>query len=157
MTIVNGSRKKACPITSMVSRIRLGSRLFTMSMRICSLSSNVHDAPTRKMMLNKTHWSSSQELDETPNTLRMTALMAETRTATSTSQLSVRPTERLAASMARLKFRRTFKSRPPHAPRCVETRRDRFLCGAADCDFYFVDLLVKLNPDFAQGVNGNFV
>src|SRR5260370_39381589 len=102
MTIVNGTRKNACPITSMLSRTRVGNRLFTISMRMCSLSSNVHDAQTRNMMLNNTHWRSSHELDETPNSLRTTALAVEMRTAARTSQLNVRPSHPLHALMARL-------------------------------------------------------
>ncbi len=53
MMMQSGSRKKAWPTTSMMLRTRGGSALFTMSMRMCSLASNVHDATIRKTAPNK--------------------------------------------------------------------------------------------------------
>ena len=41
-----------------------GIRLFTMSMRMCSLSSSVHGEHSRNTALNSTHCSSSQEFDD---------------------------------------------------------------------------------------------
>src|SRR6187402_744725 len=64
MMNVSGSKKNACPITSIVLRSHFGRRLFTMSMRMCSLASKVHGEQSKKTMLNSTHCSSSQELDD---------------------------------------------------------------------------------------------
>ena len=58
------------PTTSMMLRVRCGSRLFRMSMRMCSLASSVHGEQSRNTALNSTHCSSSQEFDEVSNTLR---------------------------------------------------------------------------------------
>ncbi len=82
----NGIRKNAWPTTSMLSRQRLGSIWFTMSMRMCSLSSSVQGEHSRNTMLNSTHCSSSQEFDEVSNILRTVALAAETTTAARISQ-----------------------------------------------------------------------
>src|SRR5262245_65946059 len=82
MTRQRGSRKNAWPTTSMESRIHLGSILFTMSMRMCSLASNVQGEHSRNTMLNSTHCSSSQEFDDVSKTLRTVALAAETIRAT---------------------------------------------------------------------------
>ena len=86
MTMVSGSRKNAWPITSMMLRVRCENRLFTMSMRMCSLSSSVQDATSRNTAPNSTHCSSSQEFDEVSNSLRMMALTADTMTAARISQ-----------------------------------------------------------------------
>src|SRR5450759_933633 len=81
MMMVSGSRKNACPTASMLSRTRFGSMLFTMSMRMCSLSSSVQGAHSRNTALNSTHCNSSQEFDEVSKILRTVALTAETTTA----------------------------------------------------------------------------
>src|SRR5262245_8680037 len=76
-TMQSGSRKNAWPTTSIESRIHLGSRLFTMSMRMCSLASNVQGEHSRNTMLNSTHCNSSQEFDDISKTFRTVALIAE--------------------------------------------------------------------------------
>ena len=73
----------------MLSRTRFGSRLFTMSMRMCSLASKVHGEHSRKTTLNSTHCNSSQALDDVSKTLRTIALTADTITATRISQATV--------------------------------------------------------------------
>src|SRR5436853_7843511 len=70
-----------------------------MSMRMCSLLSNVQGEHSRKMMLKRTHCSSRYELEEKSKTLRTTALMAETSTTTRMSQDSLRPSQLLNASI----------------------------------------------------------
>src|SRR6266852_3319966 len=105
MTMHNGSRKNAWPTRSMTFRTVLGSELLTMSIRMCSLSSNVHGEHNRKTMLNSTHCSSSQELEEISKLLRMTALRLDTMTASRISQARRLPVQRVNASIARLIFR----------------------------------------------------
>ena len=70
-----------CPNTSIQSRTRLGKKLFTMSMRMCSFDSSVQGAHSRKTTPKRTHCSSSHELDEVLKTLRTMALAALTSTA----------------------------------------------------------------------------
>src|SRR5690348_3751480 len=86
MMIVSGRRKKACPTASIVLRNQRGNRLFTMSMRMCSLASSVHGEHRRNTALNSTHCSSSHEFDEVSKILRTVAFAAETTTATRMSQ-----------------------------------------------------------------------
>src|SRR5664279_2865153 len=76
MMMVSGSRKNACPTTSMVSRNQFGNWLFMMSIRMCSLASRVHGEHSRNTTLNNTHCSSSQEFDEVSNIFRTVALAA---------------------------------------------------------------------------------
>src|SRR6266702_5150800 len=102
MMIVSGSRNREWPTTSLTLRSCLGSMLFTMSMRMCSFTDSVHGEHSRKTALNSTHCSSSQAFEEVSNTFRTLALLAETSTATRTSQLTHLPTRELKASMARL-------------------------------------------------------
>src|SRR5215203_3789402 len=71
MTMQSGIRKKVCPTTSITLRAVFGNALLTMSIRMCSLSSNVHGEQSRKTMLKSTHCSSSHELDEISNDLRI--------------------------------------------------------------------------------------
>src|ERR1700674_3005359 len=152
MTIVKGNRKKACPTTSIESRTRLGSRLFTMSMRMCSFSRSVHDAQRRNMALKSTHWSSSQAFDDTPNSLRMVALAAEMRTAASTSQLNFCPSHRLTASMARLSLRRPVKSTPPtHPGRDRDAATPPCIRNAENGVRLFARACAHLNPNPARG------
>src|SRR5712691_8799890 len=92
-------------MTSMLSRTCFGSMLLTMSIRICSLSRRVQDEHSRKTMLNSTHWSSSQELEEVSKLLRTMALRADTTTATKISQARRLPTHLVNASIPRLTFR----------------------------------------------------
>src|ERR1051326_1969509 len=101
MTMVSGSRKNVCPTTSMLSRRRFGSRLLTISMRMCSLARRVHGEHSKKTTLNKTHCNSSQEFDEVSKTLRTVALTADTRTAEMMSQESRLPIHAFIASMDR--------------------------------------------------------
>ncbi len=96
----------------MVLRNHFGIRLFTMSMRMCSLSSSVHGAHSRNTALNSTHCNSSQEFDDTSNILRTVALLAETATARRISHAHQRPIDVLAASMTRLSLRSTCTFRP---------------------------------------------
>src|SRR4051794_20621540 len=86
MTMVSGSRNSEWPTTSMVLRSHFGMRLFTMSMRMCSLESSVHGEQSRNTMLNRTHCSSSHEFDDISKILRTVALAAETNTAARMSQ-----------------------------------------------------------------------
>ena len=102
MTTVSGSRKNACPTTSMVSRSRFGSMLFTMSMRMCSLASSVHGEHSKNTMLNSTHCSSSQEFDEVSKILRTVALTADTTTAARISHAMRLPIQVVMASITRV-------------------------------------------------------
>src|SRR3954471_21489417 len=102
MMMVSGSRKNAWPMMSMMLRVRCLNMLFTMSMRMCSLSSSVHDATIRNTAPNSTHCSSSQELDETSKSLRMMAFTADTITAARMSHARILPMRKLIASMTRL-------------------------------------------------------
>src|SRR5207244_10701207 len=77
MMIVSGSRKNAWPMMSMMLRVRCEKVLFTMSMRMCSFSKSVHDATIRNTAPNSTHCSSSHELEDVSNSLRMIALTAD--------------------------------------------------------------------------------
>ena len=77
----------------MLLRNRFGSRLFTMSMRMCSLASNVQGEHSRNTMLNSTHCSSSQEFDDMSKILRTVALAAETITAARMSQARRLPSQ----------------------------------------------------------------
>src|SRR5215813_2318282 len=112
MMMVSGSKNNAWPMTSIVSRVRFGSKLFTMSMRMCSLASNVHDEQSRNTVPNSTHCSSSQAFDDVSKSLRMTALVAETITAARISQLRVLPIRKVTASMTRLSASNAFTSCP---------------------------------------------
>src|SRR5215510_3842201 len=114
-TMQSVSRKNSCPTTSMESRIHLGSRLFTMSMRMCSLASNVQGEHSRNTMLNSTHCNSSHEFDDTSKTFRTVALIAETITAASISHASRFPSHAVTASTARVAGSNAFNntSRPP--------------------------------------------
>src|SRR5579871_2707152 len=85
----------------MVLRSQRGIRLLMISMRMCSLAMRVHGEQSRNTMLNKTHCSSSQELDEALKTLRMMALTAETITAARMSQATRLPSQVLTASTPR--------------------------------------------------------
>ena len=100
MTMVSGSRKNAWPTTSMLSRTRFGSMLFTMSMRMCSLASSVQGEHSRNTMLNSTHCSSSQEFDEVSKILRTVALTAETTTAARISHARRLPIQVVMASIS---------------------------------------------------------
>src|SRR6266849_7389497 len=89
----------------MLLRTCLGSMLLTISIRICSLSSSVQGEHSRKTMLNSTHCSSSQELDEVSSVLRTIAFAADTTTATKISHARCFPVQRVNASIPRLTFR----------------------------------------------------
>src|SRR5262245_9917025 len=102
MTMQSGSKKNAWPTTSMESRIHLGSRLFTMSMRMCSLASNVQGEHSRNTTLNRTHCNSSHEFDDTSKTFRTVALIAETITAASINHANRFPIHAVTASTARV-------------------------------------------------------
>src|SRR4051794_28461504 len=95
--------------------------LLTISMRICSLSSSVHDEHSRNTMLNSSHCSSSHEFDEVSNTLRTVALTADTITASRISQASRLPVQRVNASMARLKVKSDCNENPPRCASAVLT------------------------------------
>src|SRR6185437_5746324 len=99
--IVSGSRKSACPINSMTLCSHRGNRLFTMSMRMCSLARSVHGEHNKNTALNSTHCSSSQAFDEVSKILRTVALTAETITAAKISQARRLPIHVLIASMTR--------------------------------------------------------
>src|SRR6202035_2354386 len=90
------------PTNSIVLRNQAGSILFTMSMRMCSLSRSVHDAHNRNTALNSTHCNSSQEFDDASKTLRTIALMAETATAARISHAHQRPIRVFTASIPAL-------------------------------------------------------
>src|SRR5690606_14089652 len=85
ITIVKGSRKNRWPTNSIQLRTRFGKKLFTMSMRMCSLAISVHDAQSRNTAANSTHCSSSHAFELVSKTLRMVALVAEMATAATTS------------------------------------------------------------------------
>src|SRR5436305_367440 len=70
----------------MLSRTFFGIMLLTISIRMCSLSSSVQGEHSRKTMLNNTHCSSSQELEDMSKVFRMIALTADTTTATRISR-----------------------------------------------------------------------
>ena len=93
-----------------------GSMLFTMSMRMCSLSSSVHGEHSRNTTLNNIHCSSSQEFDEVSNTLRTVALAADTTTATRISHESQRPSRALNASMVPLTLSSALRSASKSGP-----------------------------------------
>src|SRR5215208_1794660 len=102
----------------MLFRTCLGNKLLTMSMRICSLSSSVHGEHSRKTMLNSTHWSSSQELEETSKLLRTIALTADTTTARRISHARRLPVHLVNASIPRLIFRSDCNDSPPQFCLC---------------------------------------
>src|SRR5712692_6432448 len=97
----------------MLLRTCFGSMLLTISIRICSLSSRVQDEHSRNTMLNSTHCSSSQELDEVSKLLRTIALSADTTTATRISHASRLPVHRVNASIPRLIFKSDCNDSPP--------------------------------------------
>src|SRR3954471_15940001 len=97
----------------MLSRTRFGSNWFTMSIRMCSLSSRVQGEHSRKTMPNRTHCSSSQELDEVSKVLRTMALTVDTITATRMSQARRLPVHLVNASIPRLIFRSDCNDGPP--------------------------------------------
>src|SRR5664279_1151755 len=97
----------------MLSRTRFGSKLLTISIRICSLSSSVHDEHSRKTTLNSTHCNSSQELEEVSKLLRMIAFSADTTTATRISHARRLPTHLVNASIPLLIFRSDCNDSPP--------------------------------------------
>src|SRR6266852_4659702 len=103
---------------SMLLRTCFGSMLLTISIRICSLSSRVQDEHIRNTMLNSTHCSSSQELDEVSKVLRTIALSADTTTATRISHARRLPTHRVNASIARLRFKSDCNDDPPQLRLC---------------------------------------
>src|SRR5258705_2891936 len=121
ITIQSGSRKTAWPTRSMMSRTRLGSVWFTMSIRMCSLSSNVQGEHSRNTMLNSTHCSSSHELEETSKLLRTMALAAETITATKMSQARRLPVHRVNTSIPLLTFNIACNGNPPQFASAVLT------------------------------------
>src|SRR5260370_24621210 len=94
-------------------RTCFGSMLLTIWSGICSLSSRVQDEHSRNTMLNSTHCSSSQELDEVSKVLRTIALSADTTTATRISHASRLPVHLVNASIPRLIFKSDCNDRPP--------------------------------------------
>src|SRR6185437_4869176 len=126
MTMVSGSRKNVCPTTSIVLRSHFGSRLFTMSMRMCSLASRVQGEHSRNTILNSTHCSSSHEFDEVSKILRTVALAAETTTAARISHATRLPIQVVIASITRAtgsnalsNASRAFTGIPPQTDRPV--------------------------------------
>jgi len=97
----HGARKRLWPTTSIQFRTRFGIRLFTMSMRMCSLARRVHGEHSKNTIPNSTHCSSSQAFEEVSKSLRTVALTAETITAARMSQASRLPIQVVMASMAR--------------------------------------------------------
>src|SRR5712692_3751794 len=118
MTMHSGIRKNAWPITSMLLRNCFGSRLLTISIRICSLSSSVQDEHSRNTMLNSTHCSSSQELEEVSKVFRTAALRADTTTATRISHARRLPSHLVNASIPRLIFRSDCNDSPSQLRLC---------------------------------------
>src|SRR6185437_14612522 len=100
----------------MMLRARLGSIWFTISIRICSLSSSVQGEQSRNTTLNSTHCNSSHELEEVSSTLRTIALTADTTTATKISHATRLPVHLVNASMPRLIFRSVCKMVFPQFP-----------------------------------------
>src|SRR5258706_12272834 len=100
----------------MLLRTCFGSMLLMISIRICSLSSSVQDEHSRNTMLNSTHCSSSQELEEMSKDFRTVALSAETMTATRISHARRLPSHLVNASLARLSFRSDCNDSPPQMP-----------------------------------------
>src|SRR6266700_2284615 len=98
----SGNRKNACPMTSIELRTFLGKKLFTISMRMCSLASNVHGEHNKNTMLKSTHCNSSHEFDEVSKILRTVALTAETTTAARMSHAIRFPSHVVTASIARV-------------------------------------------------------
>ena len=113
-------------------RARLGSMLFTMSMRMCSLESSVHAAHSRNTAPNRIHWISSHELEEVLKTLRTVALAALMRMAARMAQATTWPMRALKASTARLNRSNVFNRsslaeagrrcaiRPSQRSQCIE-------------------------------------
>jgi hypothetical protein len=116
ITRTNGNRKKRCPKMSIQSRPRFDSRLETMSMRMCSFAASVHAAQSMNTAPNRYHCSSSQALEEVPNTLRMMALTADTTTATTIAQAVILPICSFNQSMKRLTPRSGDTSPDPLLP-----------------------------------------
>src|SRR4051794_34627828 len=112
-------------MTSMLYRSFFGSMLFTMSMRMCSLSSSVHGEHSRNTMLNSTHCSSSQELEDISKDLRTIAFIADTTTASRISQARRLPVHFVNASMPRLIFRSDCNDGPPRFCLCRLECTDR--------------------------------
>src|SRR5581483_11784605 len=101
-------RKKMCPNTSIQSRNRFGSMLFTMSMRMCSFDSSVQPAQRRNTAPNRIHWISSHAFDEVLKTLRTVALAALTRIAARMPHATTWPRRVLTVSTTRLNRRSAF-------------------------------------------------
>src|SRR6266849_1297258 len=97
----------------MLLRTCFGSMLLTISIRICSLSSSVQHEHSRNTMLNSTHCSSSQELEEVSKVFRTVALRADTTTATRISHARRLPSHLVNASIPRLIFRSDCNDNPP--------------------------------------------
>src|SRR5215467_451223 len=104
--VATGIKKKRWPITSIQSRVRLGNKLFTMSMRMCSFDRSVQDEQSRKTIPKRTHWSSSHELDDALKILRMVALTALTSIAIKTPHATICPRRVLNLSTERLNLSR---------------------------------------------------
>ena len=79
-----------------------GKRSLTMSMRMCSLRASVHGAASRNTAANSHHCNSSQALELMSKSLRMMALPALMTAATTISQATDWPSQRVAASIQRL-------------------------------------------------------
>src|SRR6185437_12542164 len=119
----------------MVLRTCFGIRLLTMSMRTCSLFNSVHGAHMRKTKLKSTHCSSSHALEDVSNTLRTTALTAETITARRISQAARLPIQVLAASIARVagsNVLRRASSALTSSPPPVAWTLDRLVAGTGE-------------------------
>ena len=125
ITIVKGRRKNTCPKMSIELRTAFGSRLFTMSMRMCSLFNSVHGEHRRKTTENRIHCSSSHLFELVSNTLRTIALPAETNVAARIAHASHLPIRVLIASIARL----SASNACIHPP-CAAPARPRFPSGA---------------------------
>src|SRR5262249_35628458 len=131
--VATGIKKKRWPITSIQSRARLGNKLFTMSMRMCSFDSSVQDEQSRKTIPKRTHWSSSHEFDDTLKILRIVALTALTSIAIKTHHAIICPSRVLNLSTERLNLSRPLivflLMRSPSKPAgcslslCQHTRR----------------------------------
>src|SRR5450755_974408 len=102
MMTATGIRKKRWPITSIQSRTRLGSVLFTMSMRMCSLERSVQAEHRRNTHPKRTHCNSSHELEDVLKTFRTVALTALTRMAARTPHAMIWPRRVLNLSTTRL-------------------------------------------------------
>ncbi len=103
------------PIRSIQRCTERGSRLFTISMRICSFTCSVHAAHSRNTAPNSIHCSSSQAFEETLNSLRMMALTVATNTAAKISHAAFFPIWLLIVSMTRLSLSNPCTFIPPPA------------------------------------------